>query len=773
MTLRLRDKGIATAYATVSVGDVEREMKTAADAVIELRTKIVNEAVLEGRTARELPSEPQSIFLLGQADVATVIETSNFKHIFDLHYPRAVDSPAGVVNWVFSVPYELPDAERPAGAACRFILQLRFRRAAYAYHDFERTIVMKLCELLGDNRKGARVHVGLGWSDLIVDGWFTPDTFEKLTQFILKVHGLKLVTGPEKKHTIPVLQRMLTLIGYVGKAPKFEGNTHVTFLRTRAGYHDEAVKLLHRTDAQGRRIFCDDMYALDGKADYMLQSFRADENWLERQRELGDGTHRDILRKVETHLMFIPADHFKNEGAGLEINVAQRPAHKEECGCTSIATEPVRMIRERMQSLEVFQLLPTEHRYALDNMLFLLAAPLRDSSICCDAKDAILTCFEGLQLILNEIDALAPAGEEDEAKYAALVNLWRQLDEWHRFSDMLLRQRTVGSYEEILGQSDRSVVYSGGVQKFLFLSDQLANDFARRLVPKDTPRFATIFDSVKTIISFRTGLMRVPTSEIFSFALIVPDLWHEVGGYLYFLRGAERMISASPTGQKNETLNDLADHYADLIVYLHGFRGEFAKFVASRIHLWERTYGKAPKRLTPFVNAQQKRDQLLARLYLVFEFHKIRRARIDRDDEVILGFVNEPLETIDSFVKQLRQQLGAYPSLGITEDDWMKLKANVKSQDFSNFQRKLYNDEEIMKATVSGGSVDLTPFRAGKVVAFTAEHDLNAYFGELAFEMLEAMRDEKTVLPHFQMLASLGKSAAIEFHRRSITLETP
>ena len=160
MTLRLRDWGVATAYATVGVGDVVPEMANARTAAEELQnSKLVG---------------PEIVFLLGQADIASIYETPNFKRIFDLRYPRAA-SHASVVNWVFSVPFELgreaapPPEEKPF----RFIIHLRLRRAVYAYRGVTEKIIARLTEFLGQHSESARIHVGLGWSDLIVEGYFT------------------------------------------------------------------------------------------------------------------------------------------------------------------------------------------------------------------------------------------------------------------------------------------------------------------------------------------------------------------------------------------------------------------------------------------------------------------------------------------------------------------------------------------------------------------------------------------------------------------------
>lgn len=43
--------------------------------------------------------------------------------------------------------------------------------------------------------------------------------------------------------------------------------------------------------------------------------------------------------------------------------------------------------------------------------------------------------------------------------------------------------RTVGSFEELLGQTDRAIAYRDGVQKFLFLADALLADSNRKFMP--------------------------------------------------------------------------------------------------------------------------------------------------------------------------------------------------------------------------------------------------------------------------------------------------
>jgi hypothetical protein len=132
MTLSLAGKGFAAAYATVAVGDVTDEMRQAHGSVTALR----NDAS-RPYFARKI-DDPEVMFVLGQADTALMVETTDFRSVFALRYPRAV-SLASAVNWVFSVPYELDELRAAVDEpdSLRFILHLRLRRAVYASREAE------------------------------------------------------------------------------------------------------------------------------------------------------------------------------------------------------------------------------------------------------------------------------------------------------------------------------------------------------------------------------------------------------------------------------------------------------------------------------------------------------------------------------------------------------------------------------------------------------------------------------------------------------------
>jgi hypothetical protein len=745
MSLRLRDYGMATAYATVDVGDVGPEMGVThedADSMIRANTNRPDEQ-------REL-WPPEIVFLLGQADVAKIYKTRNFKRIFDLRYPQA-ESHASVVNWVFSVPFAggRADDDAAAGPPFRFMIHLRLRRAVYAYAGIENTIVGKLRQLLGEHEAGAKIHAGLGWSDLMVEGHFSSTSFERVIDFIIQVHSLRIVNKGSSTEPTPVLQRILTVFGYrEGEAPEFEGR-HVTFLRGAPGGYDELVGKFSGT-----------IDILDGKADYMVTVAESHPGWLKLQRELGaDKNNRRFLRKIETHLMFFSAEKFADQKlkADLDLDVGRDVLHEKECGCEASVRRVVDDIGATMADLlrkdpKRNKRLPAEQRYAIDNALFLLTATLRDASICCDVRDAVHARLGALLMILRKMQAgptLSPA-EHYEA-------MWRRLNEWHRLSELFLRQRTVGSYEEILGQTDRSIVYSGGVQKFLYLADQLMKDFAGRVQPIDPPVFATIYDSVKIILSSARSLIRVPTSRIFGFPLIVPDLWHEVAVVLFFLRYGEPykelMFNADQAEDFKDFTASVADHYADIVVYLHGFRADFHKFLRSLSYGWNRAYHDVPEEVW-----QLSVRHFLLRAYLVYEFDCVRRLRKSGDLQQMREFADD--STPDRLVDELRDLLHGQNTFPINE--WARLRSNVKKEDFSDIHRQLY--QPFVATDVEEGAPDIEPFEQGNVVDL-ADADINALFGKLAHQMASSERPHS----YFTATAALVESAAIEYRRRQMT----
>ena len=150
---------------------------------------------------------------------------------------------------------------------------------------------------------------------------------------------------------------------------------------------------------------------------------------------------------------------------------------------------------------------------------------------------------------IGERDAVLRPARSGEARLDA-VQIERQRVKftiWHVFSERLLRQHTVASFEEMLLQSDRAVVYRGSVQKSLFLADWLMNEFAERIRGGSLPpMFSAMYDAESRIFSFAdVGFVRIPARHLFTLPAVIPDLWHEVGVH-WFYQFVPRAAFGSP-----------------------------------------------------------------------------------------------------------------------------------------------------------------------------------------------------------------------------------
>jgi hypothetical protein len=725
--LRLDDRGIATAYVALTPGSLAAEIDRCKAAFSRIRN-----------TVRHSVSEPEIFYLLGQADIGVKAETIDFREILDVQYPTA-DSQATSVNWVFSIPY-VNGVVSPQ-SSFRFILHIRLCRYVYAYRHVEDKIIGRLAELLKRHVQSAQIQAGLGWADLIVDGWCGADAFESIAAFSDDVRGLKIGAGDEM---LPALQSLVSIVGFSGEPPAFPSDVGlVTFFRAAPGRYAEAAAQL-REHGNALQI-------IDGKADFIVSSRNAESVWRSNTRM----PRGRSLERVETHVMLSPSGLERNVlDAQLTLNAGSEVLHRRECGCEEAQRGFIPVVTHHED-----RLLPADLRHATENVLFLLRASIGDRSICCDLRDAIGACYSGLAMILTAMDEKAREipGDSIAAKHVEMLALQHRLDEWIRCTERLLRQRTGPA--EFLGQGDRSFPYNGGVQKFLYLADKLINDFARRIRPVSPPSFAVMCDTVSTVVSLPNGIVRVPTTKIFAFPLIVPDLWHEVGVRLFLQEFAQQVGKYAPARERGEFLSNVAEHYADLVVYFHGFRANFTKFMTSIVHRWREAY-----RDFAYATHAHSVGQLLARLYLVYELHQMRAAIAERDVRRLEWFYNADA-TVVALSRELRELMTVFltdarADVILTDADWRLLELNAVTADFSRVQRNLYLP--LLREAVQTPVPDLSRFERGQIVQFDETDDLNDYFGELASRIQSS--DER--MSPFLVMATLARSAEIEYHRR-------
>jgi hypothetical protein len=762
------------------------------------------------------------LHLIGQSDLAVSIASNEFRKFLDVKAPYpSRRSRAFSLNWNFAVPFEFERPERKArwnvsrppsrqdDAPLYFFLHLRFRRSVFAYTDAEVALVHKIRALLKAHKINAAILAGLGWSDVIVDGTTAVSRIVDFTHFLLKVHELYLPLNDQK---LPALQRTLTIFGYPPNAvPSAAGLRHVTFARTLPGRYQRGREVLERE-------FAPTLYRtsfIDGKSDFMIHLPETpaphpllrelptpgdDPTFFRKQQALGDnaaGTASEgAIQRLESHLELIDVNDLPPfDEADLALWPDARSAAHVECSCATHSYDLDRYTRP-------FYALPRGLQQAINNLLFLFAAALKDATTCCDSYPAIVSCEQSLTTLLESFDSLLevlprtkPLTKEQVTQLgldesfasvdaqlteserllaiypeginvnALLAERYKYMEDWHAYAERVLSQRTVGSFEEMLGRTDRVTTYRGGAQKFLYLADGLVRDFAKLIPRTNGLSFATLYDSVHTIMGVRgSHFIRIPVRHVFTLPLGVADLWHEVGVAIFNLRyDAEKVAQAAADSNidADELYETLGDAYGDFIVFLFGFRGNFGRFADSLIKGW---------RASRIPGGMLIPHEVLTRLYLVLELawarHTAQRqpAPATPTDHAsrLVGYLRRLV--LQRYSKSTNDLLRANKRV-----TWRTLMGRVTQDEFRRYRARIH---DFLDATIPPRQdFSLKDILEGRAIELPPSADLNALFAD--YVAMWASPTARTKLPLFRSMAALGKSVSRAYFRRAATRETP
>lgn len=770
--------GVATAYVALPPGTLISEEKRIREGAI---PPLEKHLLPHDRSAESMPANFEIACLLGQADLMLQLQLTNLRPVADLDYP-SLESEARVFNWVFSVPYTYPDeAAFVLGTpGLRFVLHLRLRRGLFAFAPIEREtrIVNHLAAVLKAQAIPAAIEAGLGWSDMIINGVVPWDRFEQFRRAVITIHETHYIDESERRY--PVFERTLTVLGYVpGELPDISGLQPLILARTKPGQLYGAVDQLVNALAIDR----DSLRIVDGKSDIVALPGAAGmpEDFLRRHRNLVSSTdHSRHLQRLETHIMVEQSD------AQL-VNIdplMPKPEHRlaTQCFCRLNKRPVYEPAREKVR-------LPNELEQSIQNVRFLFKAAMEDETNCCDVAPALRAGERGLSRlgkIVRQLNEKLHSGLSDsEARkiHASIGDAHKQIELWSLLAERILRQRTIGSFEEILGQTDRALSYRGGVQKFLYLADSLMNEFA--LLVRATllrhnafldggtslpalPVFASLYDSVATIQSMRgTGLVRIPVKHLFKLPFVIPDLWHEVGAYFFFRAYPIDILLPNDDASLPDTQRrylELADHYADLLVYLVGFRQNFTRFMTSLVR---GSLEALSARAVPLAIRSEKYGNVLLRLYLVSEFEQWRSEPASIAAALDHGTVRAILDTLDEVVRG--RFGGSDEKLPPHNNDLLdRVASAVLSRRFAVEQRRLTTDLLSCTAPPRRKSKRGELF-AGQLMGFGSKTDLNAIYGTFYWER-EYRRMRKLPFEHrFKAMAALGRSVTIECQKRQIT----
>lgn len=719
---------------------------------------------------------PEVLYLLGQARFAARVQADDYRYVLTRAYPDR-KSNALVSNAVFSIPYVQEDGDttvhddRGAGMI-RFLTHLRVRRTVYVTDPVqaESLIIERLQSLIKKSlNTEASIEAGLGWADFLISGAVPGKRFNDFLALLVEFN--RVCIDPAVGRADCVFKRSLTLLGYewTGKhqPPAIEQKLKaLMFIRATPGHLSEVERLIRETFDHT------DVAFVDGKIDVIasMPSEKRPDFFAQHER-LSEESGPESIEKFETHVVF-GHELFRDDKG------AQRGATDAgDCGCAERVQHP---------RYEVDALPPTLAN-AVKNLEFLFASTMRDPANCCDARTAILACEESLKRLLRtemlskvemntaSEDLEAGRGTPDDVLHATdtvVQNLYR-VDRWVRTSERILRQRTVGSFEEFLGQSDRAVSYRGGAQKVLTVADNLMNDLYARLqgLVEPEPIFTSLYDSVDRIQHvIGTAIVRMPVRALFFLPSVVPDLWHEVGGFHFFRTIPSSALGLDQTQAMDKVLYyDLADHYGDLVSFLYGFKLNHEQFATALIEAWlaSQRYVKVPEaaRHPSYVH-------LLARIVAVAEFllQHTAPAQAAMNRKVVLTVLYE--EACEIAARYNSSELPAGPA-AVTPDAVLAILESPDLDRCLRFLRSKLNEHDIADAVK-----DLETPRAEEkfnfdepaiLRSFSIDHDLNDEFRALYWGVMQERRKTGRRPNAFALTAALTRAAALEYHRRAAT----
>lgn len=788
--ITLGDGGVASAYVVLPLGTFLKEVDRLREAVKAHDKKRLDENKSPNIALDEV------IYAFGHADLLARFAVNDLRSMLRFSYPE--DSDAHVLNFILSVPCHVHGNIADPSKSMRFTMHLRVRRAIYTEDEpvaSELGIVGYLCKRLKAADCAATVHVALGWADLIIDGVFDPGKMKKFAKFLAEVHEGSIVGSADERHA--VFQRTMTILGLPWPkkirdlhVPALIDATPAVFVRSEPGYLNDAIKRFGTKNT--------DIRLIDGKSDFVaivkqpVDAFLR--NNLGLSSSIGDesGTkalHR--IQKLETHLVFSQPEEESERARTRHTTVGKTSAPMPlRCPCR----------RLKLPGKYVSPKLPESLKQSIDNLLLLSHSTLDDQMSCCDVIQAIQSARIALRRLSENIDMLHltreardavvdatdentnPSGHREAREACKLIQdeieaKVHQLEVWHLLAERVLRQRTVATFDALLLQSDRSIVYRGSVQKFLFLADALMNDFLGRICkwPGLTPRFSAIGDSVPHILSVQgMGLVRIPPRHVFTLPFVVPDLWHEVAVYWFYKHARIEVFQRRGQLLSDGELGELGDLYGDLVVMRHGF-GDWSRFAFSLTRAWLDSYDR--QTLSPSVY-RDNYDTLLNRLAFAQIVGDGTPGEIDafasgnRKDDAVM-FIKRLHAASLEFFPDLPRDLSKTRTYEIYRNLIDKLSRYAKPLLHVFDQITVAPKKKTVAARERKPYATKLERSTGSLLRFKPEDDMNLLMGELYWQFqLDRMaraskltRGKKIDRP-FQRMACTVRSAIIEYQHR-------
>lgn len=835
--MRLADSGEVFGHFLIPITEEESTRKALAEA-------------LAKSTKGHGAIPPKLTSIAGECDLLLHLNLNDFRVVSDLQ-ADVVDSYSLATSWIYAIPYETPTVEDLPASLIEFFIYLRVHRHYYACYGAagERTLVDAVARKL-NSRPGkqltGRVLYSLGWPDLIVHGFLSGD-IQHLRRLIVSLQSLSFLSLPQAdgsrpKSKTPVFIKTITLLGV---PTKLTGDHQGHLLsgdltlpaplllgRNRPGQTSQAIRSLRRAfEKSGATTVAS--WALDGTWDFLVTSPSHEKISLARFHEEIRRKHRGFskagVERTQTHLLTsgeADLERIKSRAVTLQPTPVRLllPNH---CGC---AQESFQELRNQLEHAELDQQLPKGLMRTISHVLEMFRHTLRDDSNCCDSVGALRAHAHGLGVLLRflrnerKLLALTPTTSIDQqALHATEISFINShLVEWCKRAGRVVREKTAASSARLFLQVDSIVAQRGAIPKILMIAERIMQDFYHMLPPglhgRETPaptrHFAAILEPLGNVTSQPLmGLVSIPIRYAFALHLVVPQLWHEVGQYVFWAeygpahRARVNLQIAREDGnpemthsrQKEESFDvDFqlrADMFADVLVFCFGFGGNLRNFF---LYLASLTANVAKHDNLHQQSWERQALALVHRLFFISQFLRLHRvlqrnltATRKQVDIECYRLHNSLVSGREEEAQKLVRNIIAYLVDTSKDDGWPKefsIPATLVTGVVRNLKTKVYartlRDMAFLAYEFRGLSLENKPegldreiwnsLESGELVEFPSRESLHAAYRDFYLEELSAQLAGGAALPRkeqFRKMATLGRSALLHIYQSEVAAQ--
>jgi len=796
-------------------------------------------------TRNPAPMRADLTSIAGECDLLLHLYLNDFRIVSDLQ-AEVIDSYSLATSWIYAIRYEGADNGTNSEGDLEFFVYLRVHRHYYGCYGIagEKSLLGAIQKELNNHKEelSCRILYSLGWPDLILHGYLVQD-LECLRKLVVSLQALSfktLTSGVKKRQKrelkTPVFIRTITLLGIPTQLTRRRGGRRApeqaaTFAaplllaRSRPGKTAQAARSLSRRFSRGGASGVTSL-AMDGTWDLLVMSDDPDPIPLRAFYESIRRSHRELSQagvdRTHTHLLTARENDLKSlqtRRKTLNPNVECRPL-PDRCSCSQ---ENFEELRSKLK--EVKSLLPRGLALTLAHALEMFRHTLRETSNCCDSVGALRAHAQGLGVLLDfalhtrELLEKTPRTKNEQiallATEISFIN--DHLVEWCKRAGRVVRERTAGSSARLFLQIDSIVAQRGAIPKILMIAERIMRDFYRQLPltlhsGRDplAKRFAAILEPQGNVTSPSLGLVSIPIRYAFALHLVAPQLWHEVGQYVFLAEYSpaqrarvNREIARTPIGygmtpsrRKLESFKidfELrGDMFADLLVLCFGFGGnlvDFVDYLASltanvakhdnhHSQLWERQVLVLVHRLlfaAQFLKIHHEMQQagVTTRPEFVGECRLLQERLIARSH-----LQEKFIRNIVAWLLEVSKSRGWPEQFPIPSNLVTTVAENLTSNVYARCLRDMtYLAFEFRTLSFPASPTKLDraaweSIEAGQLVELASAESLQAAYLEFYLEELRAQLAGPAAPPRteqFRKMASLGRSALLHIYRSEVT----